>query len=747
MKHTHVIKNSAGIGLIEVLITTVVVAVGLLAVGSLQGDLIGGSRSNKTRAECQTLVNAKMEGLRDTIEKTGVTGYTQLAGSTANETITGVTETFTRWWLVTNETNPERKRVRVKACWADGCNATNPNSENTCVVQSVIAFDGVGNSSFYSNPQGSGAGAGVSITSPTPGGQGVDDISGTIELPTAATPGTITTVGGKTYLVGDTGTRGSRADLCSSITSPALTQFETELALAPPINLTTNLWTRRINFDGVAGDESVELFEKVVIGGQDYCKYLKRYNGGVLVPIRGHVYSRATTGNGQNVSLLGVNLFFFTGTESDPYCVFKPATNVTDAPYVCYVAGNCTGYTGTTSTTDVTTCPGSIAAAKVSPGGWRGKLGLLGVATNNRNVCFGEEVAGAPATVDTARNYYTRNAGLNEGINKPYNCHDFLIINGQNTMAQMHDVCEEKADTISGLNLASKTIQRNITGANIYDSVIDTTYCPGTASHTVTVAITGATPTSGSIAVTPSSGAATGSCTGSGAAYTCSVPNNIDGTLTFTGLVNLNGYSGTASYSAGTATQAVTLAISLTNQSTSCSWSGGTVTNNSTVTAYQASTVPYGSTCASEQRTCASGTLSGSYSYASCAVQAGASCTLNGVTVLSGASVTAYQSATPTGACVSEQRTCTNGTASGSFANSSCTAGCSATITGKANNKDDDIMANGTVCTVNNNRDIACPTISNLATGTAISVVSTGSVNSTKTVTVACPATAYTVNF
>jgi len=230
--------------------------------------------------------------------------------------------------------------------------------------------------------------------------------------------------------------------------------------------------------------------------------------------------------------------------------------------------------------------------------------------------------------VDTARNYYARNAGLNEGINKPYNCHDFLIINGQNTLPQMNAECSTKANAISGLNLASKTIQRNISGANVFDPVIDTTYCPSSSLHTVTVTITGATPTSGGITVVPSSGTGTGSCVNSGTptAYTCSVPNNIGGDLNFAGMVGLNSYTGTTTYSAGSSIQAVTLPITLASASTSCLWSGGTVANNGTVTAYQSSTVPYGSTCASEQRTCTSGVLSSSftpaYDYTGCAVQA-----------------------------------------------------------------------------------------------------------------------------
>jgi hypothetical protein len=51
-----------------------------------------------------------------------------------------------------------------------------------------------------------------------------------------------------------------------------------------------------------------------------------------------------------------------------------------------------------------------------------------------------------------------------------------------------------------------------------------------------------------------------------------------------------------------------------------CTFNGQTVANGSSVTAYQASTVPSGQSCALETRTCTNGTLSGSYQYASCSV-------------------------------------------------------------------------------------------------------------------------------
>ncbi|MBI3441187.1 MAG: hypothetical protein HY052_05215 [Proteobacteria bacterium] len=61
----------------------------------------------------------------------------------------------------------------------------------------------------------------------------------------------------------------------------------------------------------------------------------------------------------------------------------------------------------------------------------------------------------------------------------------------------------------------------------------------------------------------------------------------------------------------------------------------------------------------------------------------GASCTLPwGGTIADTTSVTAYLSSAPAGACTSETRTCSNGSLSGSYTNSSCTAGCTRSCAG-----------------------------------------------------------------
>jgi FG-GAP repeat len=76
---------------------------------------------------------------------------------------------------------------------------------------------------------------------------------------------------------------------------------------------------------------------------------------------------------------------------------------------------------------------------------------------------------------------------------------------------------------------------------------------------------------------------------------------------------------------------------------------GGSIGNGATATAYSTATVPFGSTCTSEVRTCTNGTLSGSYTFSSCAVDPPANCTLPwGGTLNDSNSVSAYNTASVT---------------------------------------------------------------------------------------------------
>jgi hypothetical protein len=115
------------------------------------------------------------------------------------------------------------------------------------------------------------------------------------------------------------------------------------------------------------------------------------------------------------------------------------------------------------------------------------------------------------------------------------------------------------------------------------------------------------------------------------------------------------------------------------NTPANCSFNGNTVAHGASVTAYQAATVPYGSSCTSQTRSCSNGTLSGSYQFGSC----NRDCTFNGAAVPHGTSVTAYQSSTvPYGSsCASQTRTCSDGTLSGTYQYASCSIACTPATT------------------------------------------------------------------
>jgi Tfp pilus assembly protein PilV len=110
-RHVH------GFLLIEVLITTVVVAIGLLSLASLQGGFMSSSGESKARTEAVMLAEAKLEELRNNIIKGN---YDAVTSSTATETITGTNATFSRRWIVSSLTAPGRKKISVIVIWGAG---------------------------------------------------------------------------------------------------------------------------------------------------------------------------------------------------------------------------------------------------------------------------------------------------------------------------------------------------------------------------------------------------------------------------------------------------------------------------------------------------------------------------------------------------------------------------------------------------------------------------------------------------
>ena len=106
----------------------------------------------------------------------------------------------------------------------------------------------------------------------------------------------------------------------------------------------------------------------------------------------------------------------------------------------------------------------------------------------------------------------------------------------------------------------------------------------------------------------------------------------------------------------------------------SCLFNGQTVAHGQNAIAFAASTVAFGATCQQETRTCSNGALSGSSQYATCAVAAPASCLFNGQTIAHGQDVLSFATSTVAfgESCQQETRTCANGTLSGSSKYASC---------------------------------------------------------------------------
>lgn len=492
MKSNGMRRGNAGIGLIEILITTLVIALGLLAVAQFQVGLIGESRDNKAMVEARNYCESGVEDLRRFISREGFQSLAQNVDPTA-ETFAGRSASFTRKITIENlplpgETDPaadsDAREKRITAiCEWDG---------EEVVLSTILSVHDTTNSALASNV----GGGGVPMIAPTLNAGSSDDISETVPLDVKAEAGSVVSMGddGDLYIVQPSGWSAAKGEECSKIENPPVIEF------APHGD---RLRARRRDNDGYTGPESIELFEVVLVGGEggiEYCIPRVRFNGGVVIPIKGRVHSQISS----DVPL-PVELFTLNVSESGTYCLFDPEPDGLSAQYVCYVGGNCAhGPAGDELwQTDFTQCPNPIPAnisANVGEGGWRGKVGLLNVA-ENYNVCFYEEVytdwdpKKGDDTRDTAREYFSHNLGSDgvegtaddrhQGINRPYECHDFLIIDGQSSDQQFPKACVAAADAVGGINLAKKRISRQITGSNVYVPEPDRSNCSGLLEYVV----------------------------------------------------------------------------------------------------------------------------------------------------------------------------------------------------------------------------------------------------------------------
>lgn len=184
---------------------------------------------------------------------------------------------------------------------------------------------------------------------------------------------------------------------------------------------------------------------------------------------------------------------------------------------------------------------------------------------------------------------------------------------------------------------------------------------PGSGQATVSWTPSASSGSSALVDYTVSGGSG---CATSAGGSSCVVSGLVEGTAyTFT-VTATNAEGGTAT----------SLPSNSVTPPASCSFNGTPVLHGGSVTAFLSSTVPFGSACQQQSRTCSNGMLSGSYLHDACTVDAPASCSFNGQPVAHGLSVTAYLNAAEPagGSCTAESRSCSNGALSGSHTHAAC---------------------------------------------------------------------------
>jgi len=407
-------RNIQGIGLIEVLIALLVVSLGLLAIASLQGGLISSSGETKARNEARVLVEEKLEELRNDIILNDPSNTIAILSYEEN---------------LTNAETEETSIVGKNATFTRTVKVEDGSEDNQKVFSVVVEWtDKAGDVQsvtmsseiVWSDPSASivyaeaEAEAGSGALAPSPNNNSSTEGG---EKRTSITEGT---------QLGDPN---------------------------DPSDLLSEFWVARDSQDQLTVHLDGEIDASLTC------------HGDVVLPFSGTIYSiNALTSLDVDISQLGE-------------CAFDVA-NVTvvngfnSAPYACVVCGNCDeGGEG---------CPVPPSTNNnIGSGGWRGKIGLRGVDDDGggqEQVCFNEQILDADAGASTGREYRTvRDGSTSEGINKPYACHDFLIVNSSGPDSS----CSTAASGLaSDTNIAPKKFERILTGAEANTvQLLDETYC------------------------------------------------------------------------------------------------------------------------------------------------------------------------------------------------------------------------------------------------------------------------------
>ncbi len=123
-------NNQAGFTLIEVLIATVVIVFGLLAMGTFLGGQVNKNSKNERQTYATVLAQGKIEELRNTALVTGVS-----SADNGTDTTTTIAGPFTRTWTIDDFTHPLLDQITVQVVWTAAVGTG--NSEVTLTTQVI----------------------------------------------------------------------------------------------------------------------------------------------------------------------------------------------------------------------------------------------------------------------------------------------------------------------------------------------------------------------------------------------------------------------------------------------------------------------------------------------------------------------------------------------------------------------------------------------------------------------------------
>lgn len=129
------IIKQRGIGLIETLLVTLLIALGVVGLVKLQNQLAYNANYTTQQSTATFLAESKMESLRDfnvITTTSGAEAYNDITSGTSTSTVGPTTYTLT--WTVTTNTTIGYKNIAVTVTWTD-----NYNVARTLTLNSNIA--------------------------------------------------------------------------------------------------------------------------------------------------------------------------------------------------------------------------------------------------------------------------------------------------------------------------------------------------------------------------------------------------------------------------------------------------------------------------------------------------------------------------------------------------------------------------------------------------------------------------------